>query len=54
MTTDTVPKQLSFEADIGGETVHFGAMIKGAGMIHPNRARCSAILLPMPASLRTL
>ena len=36
MTTDTVPKQLSFEADIGGETVHFGAMIKGAGMIHPN------------------
>lgn len=36
MTTDTVPKQLSFEADIGGQTVHFGAMIKGAGMIHPN------------------
>lgn len=36
MTTDTVPKQLSFEAEIGGETVHFGAMIKGAGMIHPN------------------
>lgn len=36
MTTDTVPKQLSFEVDIGGETVHFGAMIKGAGMIHPN------------------
>ena len=36
MTTDTIPKQLSFEAEIGGETVHFGAMIKGAGMIHPN------------------
>ncbi len=36
MTTDTVPKELSFEAEIGGETIHFGAIIKGAGMIHPN------------------
>lgn len=36
MTTDTVPKELSFSADIGGQQVHFGAMIKGAGMIHPN------------------
>ncbi|MGO1922282.1 MAG: bifunctional glutamate N-acetyltransferase/amino-acid acetyltransferase ArgJ [Jeotgalicoccus sp.] len=36
MTTDTIPKQLSFEAEIGGQTVHFGAMIKGAGMVHPN------------------
>lgn len=36
MTTDTIPKQMSFEAEIGGESVHFGAMIKGAGMIHPN------------------
>lgn len=36
MTTDTVPKQLSFETEIGGKTIHFGAMIKGAGMIHPN------------------
>ncbi|CDZ98934.1 Arginine biosynthesis bifunctional protein ArgJ [Jeotgalicoccus saudimassiliensis] len=36
MTTDTVPKELSFETEIGGETIHFGAIIKGAGMIHPN------------------
>lgn len=36
MTTDTVPKELSLEAEIGGHSVHFGAMIKGAGMIHPN------------------
>lgn len=36
MTTDTIPKQLSFKATIGAETIHFGAIIKGAGMIHPN------------------
>ena len=36
MTTDTVPKELSVEAEIGGKIIHFGAIIKGAGMIHPN------------------
>lgn len=36
MTTDTIPKELSFEAEIGSQLIHFGAIIKGAGMIHPN------------------
>lgn len=36
MTTDTKVKQLSFAVEIGGETIHIGAIIKGAGMIHPN------------------
>lgn len=45
MTTDTVPKQLSFEAEIGGQTVHFGAMIKGAGMVHPNMGTMLAYIV---------
>src|SRR5699024_9445603 len=36
MTTDTIPKELSMQTVIGGKTIHFGAIIKGAGMIHPN------------------
>ena len=36
MTTDTKIKQLSYALKIGDETIHIGAMIKGAGMIHPN------------------
>lgn len=36
MTTDTIPKELSMQAEIGGKTIRFGAIIKGAGMIHPN------------------
>lgn len=36
MTTDTKAKTLSRTVKIGDSYVHFGAMIKGAGMIHPN------------------
>lgn len=36
MTTDTVPKQIAVELEIGGKTVTLGAMCKGSGMIHPN------------------
>ena len=36
MTTDTKVKQLSYAVEIGSETIHIGAMIKGAGMVHPN------------------
>ena len=36
MTTDTMKKEVSFEAEIGGKTVHIGGIAKGSGMIHPN------------------
>lgn len=36
MTTDTVPKEIAYEVEIGGKTVTIGAMCKGSGMIHPN------------------
>lgn len=36
MTTDTVKKEIAVTAEIGGETVTFGGMCKGSGMIHPN------------------
>lgn len=36
MTTDTVPKEIAVEIEIGGKTVTLGAMCKGSGMIHPN------------------
>ncbi len=38
MTTDTKVKQISFETEIGGKAVRFGAIAKGSGMIHPNMA----------------
>lgn len=36
MTTDTVPKHVSVEVEIGGKTVTVGGMCKGSGMIHPD------------------
>ena len=36
MTTDTHPKQIAVEFEIGGKTVRMGGMCKGSGMIHPN------------------
>lgn len=36
MTTDTVPKEVAVNFEIGGKTVTIGAMSKGSGMIHPN------------------
>lgn len=36
MTTDTKPKQIAVEINIGGKTVRIGGMCKGSGMIHPN------------------
>lgn len=38
MTTDTVPKQVAVEIEVGGKTAYIGGMCKGAGMIHPNMA----------------
>ena len=36
MTTDTEPKEVAVEVEIGGKTVTIGGMCKGSGMIHPN------------------
>ena len=36
MTTDTRPKQIAFELELGGKTCRIGGMCKGSGMIHPN------------------
>ena len=36
MTTDTVPKEVAVEIELGGKTVTVGGMCKGSGMIHPN------------------
>ncbi len=38
MTTDTMPKEVAVEFEIGGKTVTLGACCKGSGMIHPNMA----------------
>ncbi len=38
MTTDTVPKEVAVEFEIGGKTCHLGGIAKGSGMIHPNMA----------------
>lgn len=36
MTTDTHPKQIAIQAEIGGKKVTIGGMCKGSGMIHIN------------------
>ena len=36
MTTDTKPKEIALQLEIGGKTVTIGGMCKGSGMIHPN------------------
>ena len=36
MTTDTKPKYVGAQIEIGGKTVTIGGMCKGSGMIHPN------------------
>lgn len=36
MTTDTEPKEVAVQIEIGGKTVTISSMCKGSGMIHPN------------------
>ncbi len=36
LTTDTHPKQVAYQFELGGKKVTMGAMCKGSGMIHPN------------------
>ncbi len=38
MTTDTCPKEIAVEFEIGGKVCHMGGIAKGSGMIHPNMA----------------
>ena len=38
MTTDTRPKEIAFEFEIGGKACLIGGIAKGSGMIHPNMA----------------
>ncbi|MBR3970757.1 MAG: bifunctional ornithine acetyltransferase/N-acetylglutamate synthase [Ruminococcus sp.] len=38
MTTDTQPKEIAVEFEMGGKTCTMGGMLKGSGMIHPNMA----------------
>ncbi len=38
MTTDTVPKEVAVEFEIGGKVCKMGGIAKGSGMIHPNMA----------------
>lgn len=38
MTTDTMPKQIAYEFEVGGKRAVIGGMCKGSGMIHPNMA----------------
>ena len=38
MTTDTVPKEIALEFELGGKTCRIGGIAKGSGMIHPNMA----------------
>lgn len=38
MTTDTKPKEVAVEFEIGGKTCRMGGIAKGSGMIHPNMA----------------
>ena len=38
MTTDTQPKEVAVEFEVGGVTCRLGGIAKGSGMIHPNMA----------------
>ncbi|MBC1529397.1 bifunctional glutamate N-acetyltransferase/amino-acid acetyltransferase ArgJ [Listeria booriae] len=38
LTTDTVQKELTLQAEVGGKTVTISGVAKGSGMIHPNMA----------------
>lgn len=44
MTTDTVPKQIAVEFELGGKKVTLGGMCKGSGMIHPNMCTMLAFI----------
>ena len=45
MTTDTQPKEIAVEFEIGGKECHIGAICKGSGMIHPNMGTMLGFML---------
>ena len=38
MTTDTFPKQVAIQIELGGSVITIGGISKGSGMVHPNMA----------------
>ena len=38
MTTDTCPKEIAVQFELGGKMVTIGGVAKGSGMVHPNMA----------------
>jgi len=44
MTTDTRPKELALEMELGGSTVRLGGMAKGAAMIRPSLATMICVI----------
>ena len=44
MTTETKPKEVAVQLEIGGKTVTVGGMCKGSGMIHPNMCTMLAFI----------
>ena len=47
MTTDTKPKYVGAQIEIGGKTVTIGGMCKGSGMIHPNMCTMLGFILSL-------
>jgi glutamate N-acetyltransferase/amino-acid N-acetyltransferase len=45
MTTDTQPKEIAVQGEIGGQRVMIAGMCKGAGMIHPQMATLLGLIL---------
>lgn len=54
MTTDTEPKEVAVQIEIGGKTVTIGSMCKGSGMIHPNMCTMLAFIMTDVAISREL
>jgi glutamate N-acetyltransferase/amino-acid N-acetyltransferase len=44
MTTDTRPKEVAVQIEVGGKQATIAGMCKGAGMIHPNMATMLALI----------
>jgi glutamate N-acetyltransferase/amino-acid N-acetyltransferase len=38
MTTDTYPKEIALQLELGGTTITIGGVAKGSGMVHPDMA----------------
>jgi glutamate N-acetyltransferase/amino-acid N-acetyltransferase len=45
MTTDTIPKEVFVQVEIGGRVISLGGMAKGSGMIHPDMATMLSALV---------